>query len=58
MDDIGVLLPLYTETSHKKTYLPIFSGRDCNEMSFTERHVKFCNSGKLSGNLKQTKKGC
>lgn len=38
-----------------KTYLPIFSGRDCNEMSFTERHVKFCNSGKLSGNLKQNK---
>jgi hypothetical protein len=35
----------------RKTYLPIFSGRDCSEMSFTERHVKFCNSGKLSGNL-------
>lgn len=42
-----------THKPHIKTYLPIFSGRDCSEMSFTERHVKFCNSGKLSGNLKQ-----
>lgn len=50
MDDLGTLLSWYTQT-----YLPIFSGKDCNEMSFTERHVKFCSSGKLSGNLKQTK---
>lgn len=35
-----------------KIYLLIFLGRDCNEMLFIERYVKFCNLGKFSGNLK------
>lgn len=39
----------------KNTYFPMLSGSACKEMSLMERHVKFCNSGKLSGNLKQNK---
>lgn len=35
----------------QRTYFPMFSGSACREISFTERHVRFCNSGKLSGNL-------